>query len=298
MDEEGNKLSESVTINGKVNDNYTAESKTIYGYYLTEVPENAVGKIAEEKITVTYVYAKKDGSVVVEYVDEEGNELSESVTINGKVNDNYTTEAKTIYGYCLTEVPENAVGKIAEEEITVTYVYAKKDGSIAVKYVDEEGNELSEAITIEGKVGDEYITKAEDIYGYKVIEEPENKEGTIEEEQIEVIYVYKRLTGTVRVEYIDNYGNTIIDPDIITGFVGENYEVSRKEIDGYVIYVKDPDCQKGEFIDGEIVVTYIYEKPEMINTGDMNIFVYILTLILSLVGIFYSVKLIIKKENN
>ena len=311
IDEEGNELAESDVITKKVDEDYTTEAKEIEKYELVKdengddkLPENANGIITEEPTLVTYVYTKKQGNVVVKYVDEEGNELAESDVITKKIDEDYTTEAKEIDDYELVKdengddkLPENKDGKVTEETITVTYVYTKKPAKVTVKYVDEEGNELLDAFVIDGKAGDEYTTEREDIEGYIAAgEEPENAEGIMRDE-IEVVYVYKRITGTVVVEYIDNYGNKIAKDDIITGFYGDNYEVSRKEIDGYVIYAKDPDNQKGTFIDGKIVVTYIYEKPTMINTGDINIFVYILIAIASVAGIFTSVKYVRKEEN-
>ena len=64
-------------------------------------------------------YAK----VVVNYVDEDGKELEESVTLEGKVKEEYKTEAKEIKDYELIKVEGEETGLFTEEEITVTYVY-------------------------------------------------------------------------------------------------------------------------------------------------------------------------------
>lgn len=64
-------------------------------------------------------YAK----VVVNYVDEDGKALADSETIEGKVDEDYKTEAKEIKDYELVEVKGEETGKFTEEEITVTYVY-------------------------------------------------------------------------------------------------------------------------------------------------------------------------------
>ncbi|MDO4282612.1 MAG: MucBP domain-containing protein [Clostridia bacterium] len=296
VDEEGNDITDPENIEGKVGDEYTSEPKDVYGYELKETPANAEGTIEEEEIVVTYEYVRKDGNVIVRYVDEEGNDIADTEKINGKVFDEYKTEEKTVYGYRLKEVPTNAEGAITEEDIIVIYEYERIEGEVKVIYVDEDGNLIADFDIINGYVGDQYSTEAKEIYGYKLTEVPENANGEIVEGKTEVVYVYKRITGTVRVEYIDKDGNVIADPDIISGFMGDSYEVSRKDINGYVIYAKDPDNQKGEFIDGEIVVTYIYEKPEMVNTGDLNLFAYLLVSILSLAGIFYAIRLI-RKEN-
>ena len=49
--------------------------------------------------------------------------LSEEVIKEGKVGDDYTTEAKTIELYTLDKEPENKNGVMKEETIIVTYYY-------------------------------------------------------------------------------------------------------------------------------------------------------------------------------
>ena len=81
------------------------------------------------------VYYKTPATVLVNYIDEDGGELAESVTINGSVFDKYETEAKSFYGYELTGIPENAAGQMTDKQIVVTYVYRLKDAVvIAVSY--------------------------------------------------------------------------------------------------------------------------------------------------------------------
>ena len=74
----------------------------------------------------------KDSQVIVKYVDEAGNSLADSIIINGKVFDKYQTEAKSFYGYELTEVPQNAKGEMTEDTIEVVYTYTE----IPVEIID------------------------------------------------------------------------------------------------------------------------------------------------------------------
>ncbi|WP_239257418.1 MucBP domain-containing protein, partial [Listeria ilorinensis] len=108
-----------------------------------EVPDNATGTYKTEDQTITYVYEKAQGNVIVKYVDEEGNEIAETETLTGEVSADYETIAKDIAGYQLKETPENAIGTYTTEDQTVTYVYEKALGNVIVKYVDEEGNEIA-----------------------------------------------------------------------------------------------------------------------------------------------------------
>ncbi|HBI2014932.1 TPA: MucBP domain-containing protein, partial [Enterococcus faecalis] len=68
--------------------------KSINGWTVKTTPDNATGTFSEEAQTVTYVYERTDAKpVTVNYVDEEGNILAESDTINGKVGLPYETKA-------------------------------------------------------------------------------------------------------------------------------------------------------------------------------------------------------------
>src|SRR5699024_7837003 len=61
-DEDGNKLTTDVTLNGPVSTNYTTENKAFTGYTLTQMPTNASGKFTLNDIDVQYIY--KEDSVV------------------------------------------------------------------------------------------------------------------------------------------------------------------------------------------------------------------------------------------
>ncbi|MBC1516665.1 MucBP domain-containing protein [Listeria immobilis] len=63
--------------------------------------------------------------VTVKYVDADGNELAAAETLSGNVDENYTSEAKTIDGWTLKETPANASGTFSDQAQTVTYVYEK-----------------------------------------------------------------------------------------------------------------------------------------------------------------------------
>lgn len=139
----------------------------------------------------------KEGTVKVRYVDETEKEIADSQEMVGEVGTDYSTEAKEISGYELIEMPENAIGVYAEEEITVTYKYRQsvvpqetQTGNVIIKYVDESGKEIAETDEMTGEVGTDYSTKAKEISGYELVETPANTIGVYAEEEIVVTYVY------------------------------------------------------------------------------------------------------------
>ncbi len=259
VDEKGKEIADTETIKGKVFDAYQTESKNIYGYELIKVPDSHAGTMKENTITVTYSYRLKEASVIVKYVDEQGKELRDRQTILGKVFDQYQTESKEIYGYQLKEIPQNQVGTMKEEPITVTYVYQLKDTSIIAQYIEESGKELAERETVTGKVFDSYQTKSKDIYGYELVKIPENQVGIMREEPITVTYSYRLKDSTVVIRYVDEEGKEITEGETMQGKVFDEYKTNSKEIKGYALTEK-PSNSTGTMEENEICVVYRYRK--------------------------------------
>lgn len=71
------------------------------------------------------------GNVVVNYVDEEYNKLTESITLSDVVGEKYQTEEKSFENYELLRVEGNENGTYVENEIIeVTYVYTNAIGDV------------------------------------------------------------------------------------------------------------------------------------------------------------------------
>ncbi len=271
VDEDGNELAASTTQTGTVGEEYATEPVEIEGYVVIETPENATGEFGEEAQTVTYVYAKVAEDLTVEYVDEDGNELAESTTQTGTVGEEYATEPVEIEGYVVIETPENATGEFGEEAQTVTYVYAKIAGDITVEYVDQEGNELAESTTQTGTVGAEYATEPVEIDGFELVEVPSNATGEFTEDPQTVTYVYQPVQtpvepGTVTVNHVDEEGNALTEPELLSGEIGTDYTTEAKEFEGYVL-TTTPDNASGQFTDEDQTVTYVYAKIASSNSS-------------------------------
>lgn len=104
------------------------------------------------------------GTVIVSYVDVDGNELSADEILTGRVGRNYETEAKDIPGYTLTEVPDNATGIFVDGTITVEYVYEEEEK------IEEE--EIPEG-TPEEPIIDEELPEALPQTGLPIVTVPE-----------------------------------------------------------------------------------------------------------------------------
>ncbi len=261
-------LSDDVTITGRVDDTYTTSSATDIpsAYELVAEPENKNGTMTESQIVVIYYYRPKETSVLVHhYIEETTTSLSDDVTIDGRVFDEYETEVATDIPdkYELLSEPENKTGNMKEEQIVVTYYYKLKDTSVLVHhYLEGTTTQLSNDVTINGKVDDEYTTTvANDIPNkYELVEEPENKAGTMTIEQIEVTYYYRLKDTKVTVHHYIEGTTTKLAEDIVTeGKVDDMYVtgVSPNVPSKYEV-VAIPANAQGTMTVEEIVVTYYY----------------------------------------
>ena len=125
--------------------------KQIPGYTIKQIIIDGVKQPGTNKATVGYsdkkqnvdfIYTKnqnpnnpstnnpgtnkvKAADVTVHYKDEFGNTISSDQILSGYVGDNYTTEAKNIFGYTLKTRPDNATGFFSTFPQDVTYIYTK-----------------------------------------------------------------------------------------------------------------------------------------------------------------------------
>ena len=262
--EEGttNKLSEDVIINGKINDEYiTVTADDIPSEYeLVEMPANATGTMAEDEITVIYYYRKKATQVIVHYYEEgTDKKLSEDVTINGKVDDPYTTVSAddVPIKYELVAVPSNANGSMTEETIEVIYYYRVKDAVVNVRYLEKGTDiELADADRIDGKVEDLYQTSAKDIEGYQLVEHTGNERGKFEVEPLTITYYYLYKTKAT-VQYIDKTTGAILEQSTTEGLEGDDFVTESKDFENYVL-VEEPAEKTVKMTKEEQVLKYYY----------------------------------------
>ena len=272
----GKELETADEMTGRVGEKYVTLPKNIENYDLIGDTENTIGEYKEETIEVIYYYEKTPTKVIVNYVDEEGEELLPEKEIEGYVSQEYETKAEEIEGYELVDVIGEEKGEMTKQYIEITYVYKHiKSGGVRVEYIDKEtGEKLAEDEIIEGYVGDKYETERKEIEDYqKADPEPTNAEGTMKEEEILVTYYYERTpSGILTVKYVDKDTNEEITYKDeageektyayeITGYVGEYYKTEEKEIPYYKrVETMMPVNSEGILSKNDETVTYYYEK--------------------------------------
>ena len=296
VDKEGNQIHESQTLKGNIGDKYDANTPdyqlAIDGYTLdtTQLPDNMTGTFSDTAQTVTYIYTKdpiRAADVTVEYVDNEGKEIHESQTLKGNIGEKYDASTPTyqlaIDGYTLdsTQLPDNMTGKSRARAKTVSHVQIKDPvpaADVMVEYVDNEGNQIHEPQTLSGNIGEKYDVSTPtyqltiDGYTLDTNQLPDNMTGVFSDTAQTVTYVYTKdpiLAADVMVEYVDNEGKEIHEPQTLSGNIGEKYDVSTATyqlmIDGYTLNQSQlPKNMTGTFSDKAQTVTYVYTKDPML----------------------------------
>lgn len=199
--EDGTELLTSPTLIGESGDTIPSEVRDFTGYTLVSVPEEDSFKKAQ-LTNLTYVYRKNTvaaATVTVKYIDTQGNSISDVITKSGNVGSSFDSEQKIILGYTFKEVQGNKSGLFSTTPQTVTYIYTKnpieiKTGTVTIKYIDTNGNSISDEITKSGNVGSLYTSEQKKILGYNFKEIQGIAEGQFTIESQTVTYVYTKIS--------------------------------------------------------------------------------------------------------
>lgn len=226
---------------------------------------------------------KKPTKVVAKY-KEVGteNELIDDETIEGRVDDPYTTIDKideinqqNDNKYSFIRVDGDSEGTMKTDTIYVTYWYQKKETSVLVKYVDIDTNEkLYEQNLITGRIDQEYTTvnQLENInkkYGdiYEFVRVDGDVDGTMEGTQKVITYYYQKKNGEIEVNYLEYETNKVLAEKVSsTQQIGTSYttkdkieEINKNNDNAYeLISVVGPTT--GEYKLEKQVITYYYKK--------------------------------------
>ena len=116
------------TINGWYDDNelsrWEAHAEDSSDNYINEVNKG----IYEGIFSIKAAHDNK-GTLVINYVDSDGNKLTEEITNIGEVGENYITEKKNFEGYTFITVVGEPTGTYTNGVIYVTYYYDKNTGT-------------------------------------------------------------------------------------------------------------------------------------------------------------------------
>lgn len=136
----------------------------------------------------------------------------------------------------------------------------EKAADVTAKYVDVEGNTISDSEVKSGFIGDSYTTDQKNIKGYTFKEVQGNAKGIFTDKEQTVTYVYNRTKAAdVTVKYVDEKSNKISDSIVKSGNVGDKYSTEQKAIHGYT-FKEVKGNRTGTFTADAQTVTYVYTK--------------------------------------
>jgi LPXTG-motif cell wall-anchored protein len=156
---------------------------------------------------------------------------------------------------------------------------------LSIRYLDQEGNPIHDSTTLSGMLGAAYNTAVDGyrlaIDGYTLDETklPTNEQGFFSDQEQTVTYVYTKnpvAVENVKVQYLDQTGKILHEPQVLTGIIGAAYDTATDEyrlaIDGYTLdETKLPSNEQGIFTDQEQIITYVYEKNKV---STQNVIIY------------------------
>ncbi|EAD2052638.1 TPA: class 1 internalin InlJ [Listeria monocytogenes] len=179
-------------------------------------------------------------------------------TDNPAVTYTFTSENGAIVGTVTT--PFEAPQPIKGEDVTV-------------HYLDDKGEKLADDEVLSGNLDDPYTSSAKDIPDYTLTTTPDNATGTFTTTSQSVTYVYTKnivAAEPVTVNYVDATGKTLSPSEILNGNVGDTYNATAKQIDGYTLSA-EPTNATGQFTSSAQTVNYIYTKNPAPEKGVVEI---------------------------
>ena len=266
------KLSEDVTIPGKVDSPYTTKvADDISEWYeLVGAPANASGTMTEAQIVVTYYYQLKSYPYTVNYLEKgsgnvlheakQGDELVYGSTVNS------ADEKIDIDGYVYDSADKDVLTIGTGSNVINVYYVKRSDLTYKVNYLEKGTNEVlheqkvQDGMTFEAEVEAANEVIEIDGYNYDSVDKATLKITT--GENVINVYYTKRTDLSYVVNYLEKGSNNVLNPQKNVGnkTFGEVVTSADEviEIDGYNYDSVDKNSLK--IGTGENVINVYYTK--------------------------------------
>ena len=263
------KLADNDTFDGKVTEPFTVSAKNITKYVVVgETSYSGVYTEKTQEFTFYYEKAESAGAIAHHYIiDNKGNKttnkLFEDEIINGKLDEQFSFNAKTNLGnYEYVECVGTATGTLTNEVQEVIFYYQLKETSVIIRYVTEINGDYVDLIKSESytdRIGNAFEATAKNIPNYNLISEKVQVIELLPEKNI-IIFVYELKDSKVIVRhYEEGTTNKIADDVELIGKIDSDYTTDSVNKEGYILTVV-PTNKSGKFTDEVIEVIYYYKK--------------------------------------
>lgn len=246
------------------------DEATLYEYYIeTENESNDLSNkqnLKDNKSNITQIYSNF-GIKGYNYIIDNSKETEAGFEVN-KTNDEpiLFTGIEWNKDYYLHIRAIDNSGNYSEN---ITYKIDLPSKGVMLKYVDFNTNsEISPEETIIGVVNEQYdiSTFNKNINGFELVGIDGETKGMLKKERINVKYNYAKK-ASIKIKYVDTLGNDILEPKIIEGYEGKEYNIYPKDIKGYICEVQN---LSGKMTAGEEERIFTYNKLGTVNTSYVN----------------------------
>lgn len=176
-----------------------SEIETVSGTVTIE-PSSALILVPKDSFVKVNAQEEENCKVVVNHIDKDTGEILHKTTIKGVEGQTYTTNIAEdlLVEYDFDSASENTSGTMTEEVTEVNYYYKLFEGGIGtltVRYVDEDGNDLADPVVTTARGGTQYTVGPKTFPWYKLDETqlPDNASGEYVKEGVEVVFVYESV---------------------------------------------------------------------------------------------------------
>lgn len=291
------KLFNDDEVNGKIGVSFSFNPKTegLGDYEYVESEGKVSGTLTSEKQEAIFYYQLKMTDVTIRYVTiKDGNviDLINPVKDTGRINDNYTANAKdekdnkVFANYNLDSAKEQTI-QLTRSDNVITFYYSLKDTKIIIHYVEKGTDKtLAPDSELNGKVTEKFNISAIDIPKYKAVDKT-SYTGKFTVEPKEYTFYYEKLdsAGAIAHHYIiDENGNKTTDKlfkdDVATGKLDDKFSFSAHtdlgdyefvESEGAISGILTDEVQKAKFyyrLKSAKVIVHHYEEGTTIKVAD------------------------------
>jgi hypothetical protein len=247
-DDRGNIIADPYSKKLEFNDSYEVTSPVVYGF---KPMIECVSGVIEDNTTVNVYYSRNNYRLIIYYVDEFGNTMSEPYHTSMQYGNTFDTPSPVIYGY----TPDYShIEGVLDRDLEYTVTYSKNDYVLTIKYIDQDGNNVADDYVATLKYNDPYEVESPIIPGHDY--NIDVVSGVLTRDT-EIIVNYVVRYYTVTINYVDSHGNILKEATRMTLRYNSEYEIITPEIDGY--YTNENNVSS-QFLTDNVEINIVYTK--------------------------------------
>ena len=256
VDEKGSPLLDPQILTVALGAQVTLQPPDVIGYLPRTQEQVTLKPLTQDENAYTFVYRRIDLSVKVHCISEQGLPLCDPIVISDIPYGGAFYVALPIFeGYVAEK--HSLEGERVTQSIEQTVTYTRRQVSVTLYYLDEQGKTLSPPDTLQLPYGTPLSHLPKAIDGYAPIEPSISIASLTETQSRNVVYRPARFLLTVRHESDDG---TLLDQTNQTLSFGQSFRCQPLSIEGYRVRQDSLDSAVGTMPAEPLTVTLMYQK--------------------------------------